>query len=203
MSPLDTMPRPGLLVSQNAPAYTELSRLGFGYSVMCPTAVAATAAFPTTTANLEIWNNLTSGVNLVVDRLSVWEKVATAIVRTTNLCAQVTVTKAIPTLTAMSIGSLSGRQPSPYTSSVGTRVVTGAETTVVANGWTAWGDPAAWGTAAATPGQAYDAQVKGRLIVPPGCSLCVTLVGPTATGTYQVGASWYEVPTSTSFPNVL
>lgn len=191
--PNDTMPRPGLLISQDAPAYTEVSRLGYGWSTMAVTAVAPEIGFPATLADLELWNNTNSGMAMVVDRLSVWEKVATAITRTTQLFAQVTAPKVVPTLTALVVGSMSGR--GIYTSAVGSRVVTAVGTTVIANAWTPWGEPAAWGTAAATPGQAYDVQVRGRLIVPPGCSLCVTVIGPTATGTYQVGASWHEIPT--------
>ena len=43
-------------------------------------------------------------------------------------------------------------------------------------------------TAAATPGNGWHAEVNGRLIVPPGASLCVTVAGSLATASsFQEG----------------
>jgi hypothetical protein len=52
---------------------------------------------------------------------------------------------------------------------------------VVANGWRPWGAVQAWGTAAALPGNSWSVPVNGKLLVPPRCSICVTVAGTVAT----------------------
>lgn len=190
--PNDGLPRTGLLVSQDGIQYGEASRAGIGYTAQTSTLFAPLVAVPTTVAALELWNNLTSGMNMVVSSLFADQVLATAASQTYAIYACVTIPKAIPTLTALTVNSISGRQP--YTTSVGTRVVSGVGTTVVAAGWSPWGNPQAWGTATATPGNAWHAQVDGQLLVPPGSSLLIHVVGSLATAsTFQVGARWYEV----------
>ena len=197
--PNDGMTRPGLLVSQDAPPFFEMTRLGNGWQAQTATLLTPLVAVPTVTAALELWNNTTSGMNMAVDTLFADQILSTAATQTYAIYAQVTVPKAVPTLTALAIHSMSGR--SAITSAVGTRVVTGVGTTVIANGWRPWGTVQAWGTAAATPGNSWHVEIGGRLIVPPGCSLCLHIVGSLATpSTFQVGASWYEIPVSSTLP---
>lgn len=199
--PNDGMTRPGLLTSQDAPPFFEMSRLGAGYQAQTATLFAPLTAIPTTTAALELWNNTTSGMTMAVDTLFASQILSTAATQTYAIYAQVTVPKAVPTVTALVIHSMSGR--SPITSSAGTRVVTGVGTTVVANGWRPWGDTQAWGTAAATPGNSWHTEINGRLLVPPGCALTLHVTGSLATAsTFQVGASWYEIPESSTLPVV-
>lgn len=192
--PNDGMPRAGLLVSQDATPYQEITRTGNGYSTMTPTAFTSLTVFPTTAAKLELWNNITSGMTMVIDRLSAFQLVGPTVVQSFGIFAMVTAPKAIPTLTGIVIGSLNGR--APRTSTVGDRVVTGVGTSsLIATDWQPWGNPQSWGLGAATPGTALHAEVNGRLLVPPGCSLCLTVVASVATASgMQVGASWYEVP---------
>jgi hypothetical protein len=45
---------------------------------------------------------------------------------------------------------------------------------VIANGWAAYGLGTAY-LAAATPGTGSNIPVNGKLIVPPGCSLCLAI----------------------------
>lgn len=183
-----------LLVSQGAaPPYTEATRTGNGWSAQTATLFAPLVAVPTTVAALELWNNSVSGMTMVISDLFADQVLSTAATQTYAIFACVTLAKVVPTLTALAVSSASGRQG--YTSAVGARVVTGVGTTVIANGWRPWGNPQAWGTAAATPGNAWNAPVDGKLIVPPGSSLVVHVVGSLATAsTFQVGASWYEIP---------
>ena len=195
--PNDGMPRGGLLVSQDAPPYAEATRLGIGWQTQTTTLFAPLVAVPTTTAALELWNNTQSGMNMVVDTLYAEQILSTAATQTYAIWACVSTPKAVPTLTALSITSPSGR--SAITSAVGARVVTGVGTTVVANGWRPWGNPQSWGTAAATPGNAWHAEINGRLVVPPGSALLLHIVGSLATAsTFHVGASWYELPITPS-----
>ena len=191
--PNDGMPRAGLLVSQDAPPFMEATRTGNGWSAQTATLFAPLVAVPSTVAALELWNNIASGMTMVISDLFADQILGTAATQTYAIFACVTTSKVVPTLTALAISSASGR--TGYTSAVGTRVVTGVGTTVIANGWRPWGNPQAWGTAAATPGNAWNAAVDGKLIVPPGCSLVVHVVGSLATAsTFQAGAAWFEVP---------
>ena len=181
-----------LKVSQGAPDHMEITRLGGGWTAQTATLFAPLVAVPTTVAALELWNNTNNDMTMVIDTLFADQVLGTAATQTYAIFACVCIPKAVPTLTALTVNSLSGR--GPYTSAVGSRVVTGVGTTVIAAGWRPWGDVQAWGTAAATPGNAWHVNVDGRLLVPPGCSLALHVVGSLATAsTFQVGASWYEV----------
>ncbi len=147
------------------------------------------------TAAQEIFNN-TSGpgaIALVIDTFHAFQLLSTAATQTYSIWAQVTTQKLPPTNGAQTIFSNSGR--ANYATVAGGRILTAAGTTVVANGWRPFGSVQAWGTAAATPGAAWSAECNGRLIVPPGASLCITVAGSLATASsFQVGVSWYEAP---------
>ncbi len=182
-----------LLVAQGNPPYHELNRLGSGWSVQTTTLFAPLVARPGTTAILEIYNNATSGMTMSVDDLFAEQILSTAASQTYAIYAMVSTQKAVPSLTALSVQSSSSR--AFYTTTASSKVVTGVSTTVVDNGWRPWGSVQAWGTATATPGNGWNAPVDGRLIVPPGASLCLHVVGALATAsTFQVGAHWFEIP---------
>lgn len=186
-----------LLVAQGNPPFNELNRLGSGWNVQTATLLQPLVAVPTNTAALEIWNNPTSGMTMSISDLFADQILSTAATQTYAIYAQVSTQKAVPTLTALSVFSNSSRQF--YTPTANGRIVTGVGTTVVANGWRPWGSVQAWGTAAATPGNSWSAPVDGRLIVPPGASLCLHIVGSLATAsTFQVGASWFEIPSQSN-----
>jgi hypothetical protein len=183
------------VVQGGVPQYTEATRSGTGWNVQTATAFAGVAAVPTTTARLEIFNN-TQGqgaVSLIIDSLWADQILATAVSWSASIFAMVTTQKVAPTNTALDITSVSGR--SKYTTTAAGRIITAVDTTVVANGWRPWGSPMAWGTAAATPGPSWSADVNGRLIVPPQASLCLHILSSVNTASaFQVGASWYEQP---------
>lgn len=182
-----------LLVSQGLPKWTEMTRQNNGWNVMTSTAFAPLAAVPTTTAALEIHNPSSSSNKMVVADLYAFQLLSTAATQTYAIWAMVTVTKAAPTAAALTIASRSGE--AAVTGATGSFVVPAVGTTVVANGWRPYGPVQAWGTAAATPGNSLVADVEGALIVPPGCSLCVTVVGSIATASsFQVGAGFYMAP---------
>lgn len=173
------------------PPFTEITRRGTGFTVGTSTLFAPIVAYPTTTAELEVYNNSTSKL-LVVSDLYAAQILSTAATQTYAIYAMVTTLKAVPTLTALNLYSLTG-QPIVVPTAAG-EIVTGVGTTVVANGWRPWGTVQAWGTAAATPGNSWSVPVDGKLIVPPGCSLCLHIVGSLATAsTFQCGATMYMV----------
>ena len=186
------------IISQGNPPYTELSRQGVGWNVSLASAVAPIAAVPTTTAQLEIFNNSAgpSAFVMVIDSLFGFELLSTNIVRTASIWAMVTTQKAAPTNTALNVFSHSGRPL--YATTAASRIITGVgiATGVVANGWRPWGPVEAWAPAPGAgvpPGNSFEAPVQGKLEVPPGCSLALQVVSSAATGTYTYGASWYEI----------
>ncbi len=186
------------LYAQGNPPYTEVTRQGSGFNVSLASAAAPLNAIPTTVAGLEIFNNTAgnSAVTLVIDSLFAFELASTNFVRSYAIWAMVTTQKVAPTLTALDIFSHSGRAKTTTTAT--SRIITGAGTTVVANGWRPWGPVDVWGPAngGVVPGESLEANVGGRLIVPPNCSLCIHVAGALATGTFTMGASWYELAMS-------
>ena len=189
--PNDSSVRPGLLVSQAQSPAAEYTRIG-AWSIQTATLFAPLTAVPTTVAALEIWNNTAnpSGLCMVIDDLFASQLVGPVVVESSGIFAAVAQVAAVPTLTALRVSSSSGR--TFYTSSLATPVVTGVGTTVIANGWRPWGNPAAFGTGAATPGKHWSAPIDGKLIVPPGCSLLLHVVSSVATASaFQVGAGFH------------
>ncbi len=186
----------GQIMSQGLPAGVEMNRLGNSYTIQTSTLFAPLVAVPTTVAALEIFNN---GLrSLIVSDLFADQVLATAAAQTYAIYAMVTTQKAVPSLTALSVFSTSGKPV--LTPTATSEIVTGVGTTVVANGWRPWGPPQAWGTATATPGNGWSVPVDGKLSVPPGCSICLHIVGALATAsTFQVGLS-FDIVTETVEP---
>ncbi len=177
-----------VFVSQHSARYQELSRLGQGWSTMQTAATAALVARPTTLTGLELWNGSTGGLCLVIDRLfSHWlVQSTTALGSGAGIYAMVTAAKAAPSTASLVIVGNSGKA---YTGSV----IPAVGTTVTANGWFPFGSSVKHESAGAVvPGGILEALVEGRLIVPPQCSLCVTVVSGYAADTFTSGATWYE-----------
>ena len=180
-----------LLIAQGLPSYTEITRQGNGWSMQTATLFAPLVAIPTTTAALEIYNNMIGGASLIIDTLFASQVLSTAASQTYAIYACVSTQKAVPTNTALSVFSSNGRPV--YATTAAGRIIAGVGTTVVANGWRPWGTVQAWGTATATPGNSWHVDIDGKLIVPPGTALLLHIMGALATAsTFQVGASWYE-----------
>lgn len=179
-----------LLVAQGGAPFTEMTRAGGVWNVL-GAAAAPVAAVPTTTAHLELYNSTSSAMVMEILDLYFYRLLGTAAIQGYGLWAMVTAPKAAPSTGSLVISSQSGR--GKYTDSAATRVVSGTATTVVANGWRPFGTPPPFALAeTAVPYAAWSTPVDGRLIVPPGCSLCLTATGTTAAGTVQLGAAWNE-----------
>jgi len=175
-----------LLVAQGNPGYAETRRRGEGWTVMTSTALTPLAALPTTAAHLELYNN---GSRLaVVSDLHLWRLVGTAVAVGECLFAMITTAKAIPTLTAQVLYSLAGK--ASVTPTATSELVTGVGTTVIANGWQPYGSPQAY-LAAATPGAGSSVPIDGKLIIPPGASLCIELCASVATASsFHIGVTF-------------
>lgn len=177
------------LTAFGAGMYTDMARAGGVWNVI-GAATAPVAAIPTTAAITEIYNNPTSGMVMEVIDVFLFNLLGTAIVHCPSIWAMVTAPKAAPSTGSLVINSQSGR--GKYTDTATTRVTTGSATTVVANGWRPFSAPYSPSTMTATVGTAYSAPVNGQLLVPPGCSLCLSATDVTASGTVQLGATWNE-----------
>ena len=161
----NTLATAGLFVAPDGPPYLEITRQG-GHWNTISAATTPLVVVPSTLAGLELWNNVVSGMTMVVTDLWGFHLLGTTVLHNLSIWACVTAPKAVPTLTAAVIGSQSGR--APYTSTVGSRVVTGGGTTVAANGWRPWG--VQFGVVStALPGEAWSVPVDDKLVVPPGC----------------------------------
>jgi hypothetical protein len=185
---IQTNEKQELLTAQGLPPYAESTRKGGGWQVMSVLAVAGLVVRPTTTAAFEIWNGYsgTGAKSLIVDRMFWHNLVSTNVVESFTGWAQVTTVKAAPSAGANVItrGNSGKAYPGP--------VIAGLGTTVIDSGWFPWGGGFTKGAGGVVPHGAIDARVDGRLIVPPGCSLCLHVVSSLVGQTFTQGAGWYE-----------
>jgi hypothetical protein len=182
----------------SAPPYAEMTRQGNVWNYISA-AFTPLTVIPTTTANSSVWNNTSSAMSMVILDLFVFHLLGTAAQHNIGVWACVSPPAAAPSLSALVVGSQSGR--APYTTTAGTRVVTVAQGTVVANGWRPYGTPGPGVVSTALPGEAFSVEVNGKMVVPPGCTLSLACTDALATAaSVQVGASWVELPTATFVP---
>ena len=179
-----------LLVAAGNPGYLETRRRAEGWTVLTSTAITPFVVIPTTTARLELYNN---GSRLaVVSDLHLWRLIGSAVGLGECIFAMITTAKAVPTLTTQTLYSMSGK-PS-IIPTVTSEMVTGIGTSIVANGWASYGPAAAYlGTV--TPGTGFNVPINGKLIIPPGCSLCLQVVASVATASaFHMGVTfdWIE-----------
>lgn len=181
-------------VAQSLPPKAELARMGVGWDVAIATGSAFTyvAAWPTTRAELVLFNNESAGgKSYIIDSVWLYNVTSMGAAQPITIIAQnVPVVATKPTDdTAQLISSMSGK-PS----------YTGAARRAVAN--TAAGQTTNLWRVLATSlvpspttnlGAAVYAEVFGKYIVPPQGVFAVNAVAGTAVGTAIMGISWYEV----------
>ena len=194
---LERNPRGDLLVAQALSPRSELVRLGDSYAVAIATgsAFAPVAAWPTTRAELILWNGEDpGGKSYVIDSAWVASITSVAAASSITLLGQVVPSKGVaaPTDdTAQIISSLSGRS-----SNYGGRARRAVANTAfcIANGWQALGAVAA--SPSASIGAGAFAECEGRFIIPPGGTFGLNAVFSTAAGTAIAGLSWHEIQLS-------
>ena len=178
-----------LLVAQGLPPYAELTRLGGGYQAMSTTGVTGLVARPTVTALVTLWNGEPDGgLSYVIDRAFAHNLVKTAAVTAFSiwLCVHPT-GMAAPTDDITTKNSLSGKK------GYGGRARFDVDATVAADGWFPWGN---WGEGSATgvyPSAHVEAEVAGRIILPPSAGLSLQVVVSITATTFTAGFAWYEV----------
>ena len=174
-------------VAQGMPPYAEMTRLGQGWSTMATAAVAGLVVRPTTAAAYEIFNAYPlGGQSLVIDRIFSHCLVGIVAADSFVIWAGVTSVKAAVTSGSFVVRGHSGK---PYSGPV----IAQAGTSALADpGWFPWASGGTASVGAALPMSAAIAEVAGRLIIPPQCSLCLHVVSSTTALTFCSGAAWYE-----------
>jgi len=174
------------LVAAGLPRGTEMVRRGQAWATMSTAAVAGLVVRPSTAAAFEIFNGYAAGgKSLIVDRLFYSNLVSTNVVEGWSGWAQVTAAKAAVTSGSFVVRGASGK-------SYGGPVIAAAATVVLDSGWFPWTPAYQKGAGGVVPFGATIAEVDGRLIVPPQCSLCLHVVSSLVGQTFTQGASWYE-----------
>ena len=189
-------PRGAQITALGLPPKAEIVRLGRSYECCIATGSAFThvAAWPTTRAELVIYNAATDGkTNLMLD--SAWAaNVTTSIAAASNytLIGQLVSSSAtaITDDTAQLITSLNGQAGANGSGNVKRAVANTSY--AIANKWLVLGGSTTGG-ATATVGVSCFANLQGKFIVPPGAFFCLNLVVGTAVGTASIGVAWHEM----------
>lgn len=174
----------------NLPYSVYWTAKGYGRQMMSTTAVAALVVRPGTTAAAVLFNNNTSGIHLVIERVFA-HNLVTAVEENGGLwlCVHPVGMTAPGDDIATARSSTSGRA-----GVAGGTTQWGIDETVVADGWFPWGQSEWTNLDGTVPGGQLDAHVAGRIIIPPQAGLSMHVVGSTTANTYTIGAHWYEVP---------
>lgn len=192
-------PRGDLLTAQGLPSRTELTRMGASYGVSIALANAFTfvATWPTTRAELVIYNAAAAGgKSLVIDRAWMTNVTSQAAAQPFSLLAQVA--PASPVIAAPTDGTttvvqsvLNGKVRAGL-SRVGVARFALANTAfALADHWTALGT--AISPMTTNLGASISAECYGRYIIPPGAALCLAGLAGTAAGTAIIGCEYSEV----------
>jgi len=174
------------LVAHGLPRGTEMVRKGKAWATMSTSAVAGLVVRPSTTAAFELFNGYpVGGRSLIIDRLFWFNLVSTNVIEGFSGWAQVTAAKSAPSSASLVVRGASGK-------AYGGPTINAVSTTVVDSGWFPWSNAYNKGAGGVVPFGAVTAEVDGRLIVPPQCSLCLHVVSSLVGQTFTQGASWYE-----------
>ena len=179
------------LVAQGLPPYTEMTRLGGGFSVIATAAVAALVVRPSTVAAITVFNNeLATGKSYIIDRIFTHCLVSGAEEGRFSLwaCIHPSGMTAPTADIAASATNLTSNSGKGYAG----RAIVDVGATVVDNGWYPWGDSKNYEPTGVLPGAAIAVEVAGRLIVPPQGAISLQVVASMADATFCSGLSLYE-----------
>lgn len=188
--------RGDLVVAQALPERAELVRLGNSWGAQIPTASAFTfvAAWPTTRAELVLWNGeAVGGKTYIIDRVWLTNITSQAAAQPYSLLAQVAPSSlgiaAPANNTAVLRQSLSGVK-STYTGNG--RYMLANTAFALANLWFPLG-PSVMSPMTTNLGASLEAVVYGKYLVPPGAAFCLAGLAGTAAGTAICGIEHHEV----------
>lgn len=188
------------LVALGSSPYGEIVKIGRAFETHTVTAVASAQALPTTTAMLSIWNGeADGGRSLIIDRA--W---GLRIASTTAIASQASLLGCLGQTRVATLGAVSGLPKNAlngfgssdtkavsYLTAVALDAVTG-----VTNNWRVLpgqtGGAKISAGAATVGGDFVNADVNGRIIVPPGRVFAVHVMAPLAAETFIAGIEWHE-----------
>ena len=179
----------GLHVNQVLPPYTLLTALGKGYMVYDTNAQIAVQARPTTTAMLTLWNGESGGgLSYIIDRLYAHQIVSGGAQARWGIWVMIhPVGTGSVTADLSTIDSLRG------IASYGGNARADSADSVTDHGWHPWGDSLDVEPTGILPGAQKDVRPEGRIVIPPGSAVSMTVVASTANEDFHVGIQWYEV----------
>jgi len=183
-----------LLVALATSAYGETVRAGRAFEAHTTSAVAAVVAVPTTANLVSIWNGEPDdGKLFIIDRVWALMAASAATAGQAGIIGCLGQTRvaslAVTALAVNALNGMGGKDTRVVTSVAALDAVTG-----VAANWRVL--PGQTGGihvgAAATPGMFINAQVDGRIILPPGRLFAVHVFADAVGSTFTVGIEWHE-----------
>lgn len=188
------------IVSMGSAPYTEIVKIGRAFEIHTVVAIPAVVAIPTTAAMLSIWNGESDiGRSLVIDR--VW---ALRIATTTAIASQAALIGALGQTKIVSLGAASGLARNPLNGNGGSdsksvsylnAVALDAATGVAANWRVLPGQTGGLkisAGAALVGGDFINAEVNGRIIVPPARAFGIHVMAPLVAETFLCGIEFHE-----------
>ena len=173
-------------IQGNIPIQRMWTARGYGWSAMATTAIVSLVVRPTTVAAATLYNNTSK--NFVIERVFGHSLLSIANGQFGIWLCVHPVGMTAPTNDMTTRNSLSGLV-------AGTEGIFDSAATVVDNGWFPWG-ASNYSITASVPGSLVQAEVDGRIIVPPTAGISIQSVAQTAVITVQFGLTWYSVPVS-------
>lgn len=161
---------------------------GYGYQAKATAAIAALVIRPTTTAMLTLFNNEAGGgKSLVIERVNSHNLVGVAGSSYSIWLCSHPVGMTPPT------NDITPRNNTRGVAEGGSVTIVDVAATVIDNGWFPWGN-SGHAVTVTVPGGVVDAEIGGRIIVPPQGGLSVHIVADTTGATFTSGFHWFEVP---------
>ena len=159
---------------------------GYGWQAMATVAVASLVVRPSTVAAATFYNN--TAKNFVIERVFAHNLVAAAVTDSVLWLCSHPIGMTAPTNDITIRNSTIGL-------AAGTEGIFDAGATVVDNGWFPWG-ASIYDLTITTPGGVLNAEIGGRIIVPPTAAISIQTVSSVNTATFTCGLTYFSVPTS-------
>lgn len=177
-----------LVVAAALPPFALLAAAGYGAWAQATSAAVGTTTIPTTTALGTLWNGYTDRA-LIIDRLFANSEAYDAGVNFFFLwvCVHALVTTAIT-------GDITIHGLRSGDATYGGQALFDVGETVVNDGWFSVGNSVETKEANAEGMSNIDYKMEGRIVLPPNGQLSLHVGCNDSNPTFQVGASWYEVP---------
>jgi hypothetical protein len=182
------------LVAISSSPYGEIIKIGRAFEVHTTSAVAAVVAVPTVAHLLGIWNGeADGGRSLIIDRTWALMAAGTAAAGQGAIIGCLGQTRVASLATAsLAINALNGNGGKD-TKIINTTTNLDAVTGVAGNWRLLPGQTGGQKVGAgATPGVYINAEVNGRIIVPPGRLFAISVLADVVGSTFTVGVEWHE-----------